>query len=294
MPRIDKQFSLKLLPWIIPGGMALFVLFIIHTFFFNLIHIPSMDMNPNYKQGDLSLLRITNTFKHGDVLAFNFFDDDSVDTKPLLFTQRCIGLPGDTIEISNGIVYVNSNEETYKYELNYNFHVKAKVKLDSVFLIKYNLWEGGSVSDENDYSFSMTYNTANELKKDSFILTVTKNIEKSDFRDEQLYTDDSIHKWNKHNFGKVYLPKKNDILTLDTSTIFIYKKLVEKENKQHITIHGDSIFMDNIPVKQVAIKENYYFVLGDNRDNAIDSRYWGLLAEKNITGKIIKVIYSKK
>lgn len=294
MSRIDKHFSLKLIPWIFPLGIGLFILFIVHTFFFNLIRIPSMDMNPNYAQNDFVIVRITNHFERGQVLAFDFYSDDSTDTKPLLFTQRCVALPGDEISISDGIVFVNGEAESGNYSLNHNYHIKSKNKLDSLFFIKYNLKEGGSISDENDYSFSLTNKQVKLLKSDSLVVSVTQSIEDSQFRDDQIFVEDSIRKWNKHHFRKIYLPKKNDILKLDTSTIFIYKKLIEQETREKVTIKGDSIFLGYKLVKEIKTVNNYYFVMGDNRDNAIDSRYWGLLPENRIKGRIIKTLYHSR
>lgn len=294
MPRIDKTFSLHILPWIIPGLIALFVLFIISTFFVKLIHVPSHDMHPSYNRGDLVMMRVTNDFEKGDLLAFNFFPDDSADTKPLLFTQRCIAKPGDTITIDNGNVYINGNMENNTQTYYYNYHFKATKPLDSVFFAHHNLYEGGAISNEYDYSFSMNESTASTLKNDSLITNLYKNIEKSDFGDEQMYTNDTTHKWNKHNFGPLYIPKKGDVLKLDTSNIYKYKRIIELENKGKITIENNFIYLSGKKITEVEIQHNYYFVLGDNRDNAIDSRYWGMLSEQNILGKVTQKLISNK
>ena len=293
MPRIDKAISVRLLPWLIPAGIALLIIFIIHTFFFDLLVVPSLDMKPNYEQGDVVVLRKTNRFSKNDVLAFRFYADDSTDTKPIIFIQRCVALPGDTLFIESGFLYVNAIEEKPKTNYQFNYHIKSKQKLDSAFLIRYKLNEGGVISNELDHSFSMSERIADSLRIDPLIISVTKNVEKENFRDDQMYTNDTVHKWNKHNFGPIYVPKKDDVLKLDTSNIFIYKKLIEAESREKIAISNDSLFLGNTHITSVVIKENYYFVMGDNRDNAIDSRYWGLLPEKNIQGKIVKVLFHK-
>lgn len=294
MPRIDKTFSLHILPWIIPGLIALFVLFIISTFFVKLIHVPSHDMHPTYNRGDLVMMRVTNHFEQGDLLAFNFYADDSTDTKPVLFTQRCIALPGDSLMIDNGNVYVNNKIESNTESYFYNYHFKTKRALDSLFLVNHELNEGGAISNELDYSFSMNEKTAALLKNDSLVTHLYKNIEKSDFGDEQMYTNDTVHKWNKHNFGPLYIPKKGDILKLDTSNIYEYKRLIELENDATILVENNNIQLNGKRITEIEIKNNYYFVLGDNRDNAIDSRYWGLLSEQNILGKITRKLISNK
>lgn len=291
MPRFDKVISIRLRPWLIPGLIAVLVLFLVNTFFFKLLLIPSKDMRPNYTQGDLVLLYKTNKLKNNDVIAFRFYSDDSLESKPIIFVQRLIGLPGDSITIESGFVSVNSIEEKSTRNYFYNYHLKSNIPLDSVIKLKYKLIEGGAISGEEDYSFSISEETADELRKDTIFAFVDKKVEKGNFRDEQLYMNDSVHKWNKHNFGPLYIPKKGDILLLDTSNICLYKKLIEAETHRKITVFNSTVLLDKEPLKSVNIKENYYFVLGDNRDNSVDSRYWGLLPEDYILGKIIKIVY---
>jgi signal peptidase I len=165
---------------------------------------------------------------------------------------------------------------------------------DSVLKNKYGLTEGGKISNENDFSYSMNAQKAEEIKNDTMVMEIYKNIEQANFRDDQLFTGDTIHKWNKHNFGYIYLPKKSDVLKIDTATIFVYKKLIETESRLKISIKNDSVFLADQFLPTYTVKENYYFVMGDNRDNAIDSRYIGLVAEKNIIGRIIKKIYPQR
>ena len=86
MLRIDKAFSQKIIPWLAPVLIAVFILFIINEAFFQLAVIPSGDMRSSYNQGDLVLInRYSSEYKKNDVLAFNYFTDDSTTTKPLMF-----------------------------------------------------------------------------------------------------------------------------------------------------------------------------------------------------------------
>lgn len=251
-------------------------------------------MRPAFNQGDMVLLYKTNSFKNNDVIAFRHHFDDSIDSKPVLFIQRIMAMPGDTLLIESGFVIVNHVEEQKTENYLFNYHIKSKFEMDSIYKLKYNLKEGGAISGELDYSFSISEQTANELRKDSTIAFVEKKIEKSNFSDEEMYINDTVHKWNKHNFGPVYLPKKGDVLELDTSNITIYKKIIEHESRQKITIKKDSVFLDNQFITSAIIKENYYFVLGDNRDNSLDSRYWGFISEDQIIGRVTKTVYRKK
>ena len=295
MLRLDKALSQKIIPWLAPVIIAVFLLFVFNKSFFQLAVVPSNDMRQTYSAGDLVLLnKFSTAYNKNDVLAFSFYEDDSSTTKPLVFIQRCIAMPGDTIELDNGFVYINNNEEIFLNQLRHNYHLKTKLKLDTSFLMEYNLGEGGLISDENDYSFSLTQSEADSLRKDSVITELEKTIEKPDLHDQQIFPNDSNFKWNKHNFGKLYVPKKNNVIKLDTLNISLYKKIISVYENNKLAVENGKIFINGTLTTAYAVKQDYYFVLGDNRDNAIDSRHWGFLPGKNIIGKVMCKIHSKK
>ena len=295
MLRIDKALSQKIIPWLAPVLFAVFLLFVINKSFLQMVTVPSGDMQQSYSQGDLLLVnKFSSAFHKNDILVFEFYEDDNANTKPLIFIQRCVALPGDTLELDNGFVFVNNREDKFIKELKHNYHLKSKISLDTSFLMEYNLDEGGAVSDEFDYSFSLTQSQADSLRKDSIITELSKSIEKSNLHDQLIFPNDSNYKWNKHNFGKIYIPKKDDVIKLDTLNILLYKKLISVYENNKLEIKGDSILINGQSTKTYTIKQNYYFVLGDNRDNAVDSRYFGFLPEEFICGKVMCKIRSRK
>jgi signal peptidase I len=84
------------------------------------------------------------------------------------------------------------------------------------------------------------------------------------------------------------------VVKLDSTTISLYKKIISLYENNKLIVKGNSIYINGILSNSYIIKQDYYFVLGDNRDNAIDSRHWGFLPEKNIKGKVSFTIRSKK
>ncbi len=247
-------------------------------------------MLSTYRRGDTFLIsKIWNDYRTNDILYFRYPETDSTVPKTWCI-QRLVGLPGDTIEIKAKQVLINNYAIKDSSTLKYNYFIKTFVKPDTNFKISYFLTEGGSISDNLDYSYSLTRSQARELQKDSIIKKVELKMEQPGSFDETVFPYSTRYNWNMDHFGKIYLPKKNDTLLLDTVNIVLYSKLISVFEHNQLRLQQDTIFINEIPAKKYVVKLNYYFVLGDNRDNANDSRIFGLLPESYIKGKVSAVL----
>ncbi len=97
--------------------------------------------------------------------------------------------------------------------------------------------------------------------------------------------------YNKDNYGPIYLPKKGDTLTLNAQNYEYYRYLLEYEGHQARLINGQ-VMIDGKPTSTYIVQQNYYFMIGDNRDNSLDSRFWGYVPEKNIVGSPLFIYWS--
>jgi signal peptidase I len=97
--------------------------------------------------------------------------------------------------------------------------------------------------------------------------------------------------YNKDNYGPIYLPKKGDTLTLNAQNYEYYRYLLEYEGHQARLINGQ-VMIDGKPSSTYLVQQNYYFMIGDNRDNSLDSRFWGYVPEKNIVGSPLFIYWS--
>lgn len=277
----------RLYPWIVSGIAALALILFLGIFYFKLITVTGSDMRKTYNEGDLVLVKKSNSgFYYNDRLVFNYKEDDSLAEKNI-FLQRCIGLPGDSIRIYYGTVYVNGQEEAEIETCQYNYHIKTEaIPYDSVLYVRYKCSEGGKVSHDNDYSYSLTKDLAYTLNDDSLIISIEQATDDKNIGDESVFPYKRSLKWNKHFINGIYVPKSGDKIKLDTSNICFYEKIIKEETGHPVKIKNDSIFVNDGYITEYTIRNNYYYVMGDNRDNAIDSRYWGFLTEKNIIGKV--------
>lgn len=252
-------------------------------------------MEGSYSVGDAVLIKkFANSFGTGDVIFFEYPVQDTLGTRTI-FAQRIYGVGGDSVFIQGKLVYVNGQLVTQPSELKYNYFVKTrKVVLDSAFLAKYQLYEGGRVSDAFDYSYGLTVLQADSLKKDSLIASVQLKLEKQLAYDETCFPGNPHFKWNMDHYGPLYIPRQNDTLRLDTFNIKLYGNLISESEKNKLELHHDTIVINGVATSFYVVKKNYFFVLGDNRDNANDSRIWGFLPENAILGKVVYTLRKTK
>ncbi len=229
----------------------------LYTFFY---------FDPAHKQ----LIIKTPKIKNLDKVAFSYNNKN--------FTDYLIcGLPGDTIEIINGIPYINS-----KPVPNY---------FSNLFII--DLQTSPKIYNPNNLPLQfvyLSYPQYYKLKKHLLVTPVTLPLAMAD---TSVYPYNKQISWNKDNFGPLIVPHIDMILKLNKITYLLYKPIIQKYEHHSIYMKNNKIFIDGKPKSYYRFKNNYFFVLCPNLHFKKDSRTWGPLPWKNLYGKIfsIKKIY---
>ena len=242
--------------------------------------------------------------KKGDVVVFNYpMDADSPLYRPVdkreNYIKRCQGVGGDTLSVVNAQVYINGKPAPNPPESQLDYTVTAATPLnpdveDQLHIKRYN--------GENSYPF-MTKDAYNTLKGYSGV-TITPNIKKADIPDH-VYPTNPDHpvgpanlmlpgkqhdyKWNVDNYGPIIIPKKGWTVKLDSVTYPLYERCISVYENNKVQIVGKDILINGVKTDSYTFKMNYYWMMGDNRHDSDDSRYWGFVPEDHIVGKALFV-----
>jgi signal peptidase I len=202
------------------------------------------------------------------------------------YIKRCVAIAGDTLEIRNGILYINGQlafvppGSALRYQV-YSKRVLSQEELEE---------EGVQFNDPVDYfpssggcNVNLTVSERDIVKKLPGVDSVVQVINPTESK--IFPRDASIAQWSVDNFGPLWIPKKGATINLDAKNIAFYKRAIRVYENNKWEERDGKIYINDQPTTTYTFKMNYYWMMGDNRHNSQDSRFWGFVPEDHVVGE---------
>jgi len=244
--------------------------------------------------------------KRNDVVVFNVPPKDlnegidyPVDLKTN-YIKRCVAIAGDVLEIKNKQVYTNGEIAENASQMQYSYFVVSDGPINERNFVALDLGPedytvyGRQEDGKFVYLMWLTQERVDELKKLPYIKSVE---EEKKTEDDGLIPYSSYYEWSggpgkkysswsADNFGPLWIPKKGETIPINDSTLTYYGATIKLyDHNDDVKIEGGKLLIDGKEVAEYTFKQNYYFMMGDNRHNSLDSRFWGFVPEDHVVGK---------
>lgn len=323
--RSTSRKSSKLRDWVRACLWALAIIWCIKTFVFNWTIIDSTSMRQSLEPGDFVIVNkmgvggrlpvsplsipFTDLYINASIPAFRFFSFSDIERNDVLvfndpqetevpidrrtqLVKRCVGLPGDTVDMSEKFLFVNGESAPDPHSMTVNWYLQIDPRVDMKPLFEQlNVVEGMKLSDDGDWLINTTWKSQELLSQFSAVKDMSYWYD--DQSDIQFQTfPQAGFGWTMDDFDQIVIPKEGLTVELTAYNRALYKQVIETHESHTFEIVNDEVLIDGAVATSYTFEQNYYYMLGDNRDNASDSRFWGFLPEDHIIGTAKFVLFS--
>ncbi len=216
------------------------------------------------------------------------------------YIKRCIGLPGDSLEIKDGQVYINGQPAVNPRHLQFAYYIRSEggmLNLRKLEEIGVNLNDAIPVELPTG-ELRRYYNLDAEqvAKVKSWGPGITVERFEPGARPGYVFPNDAAQygHWTVDNFGPIYIPKKGTTIALTPASLPFYERIIRTYEGHMLEVHDGKYLIDGKETSNYTFQQNYYWMMGDNRHNSEDSRIWGYVPEDHIVGKPLFIFFSTK